>query len=426
MSDVIAASGGAGTYTVAAWFQYTGTDSQTYSAIFGGKDATGGTEWFIGKNSGNTALGVQDGNYRSNFVASPGIFDAAGRASAHSIIYTRSAASGGSYTGKVYIDGAFKASASFTGVNNQEELTIGKEFGGAYSFKGKIWQAIILKTEFSAAEAAILHGRLARNDLHCGAAVCPNSVVAYYNPGISPVNGGVIKDISARGNDGTISGGVSSSGDHLVFSSGSINTGLKMSDLITASGGGGAYTVAAWFQYTGTNSRTYSAIFGGKDTSGGTQWFVGKNSGNTALGVQDGNYISSFDPSPGIFDSAGRVSAHSIVFTRSAVSAGSYTGKVYIDGILKSTGSFSGVNGGEELHVGYEYEGGGYPFIGKIWQAIIMSAELSASQVSSLHGTLAAGKSYCPAQQPITGAANFNVPTGCIPHPLQSGLSCLI
>ena len=40
--------------------KYTGLDTQTYSAIFGGTDGGAGTEWFISKNAGNTALGVQD------------------------------------------------------------------------------------------------------------------------------------------------------------------------------------------------------------------------------------------------------------------------------------------------------------------------------------------------------------------------------
>ena len=40
---------GTGEYTLAAKIQYTGTDSQTYSAIFGGKEDNGGTEFFIGK-----------------------------------------------------------------------------------------------------------------------------------------------------------------------------------------------------------------------------------------------------------------------------------------------------------------------------------------------------------------------------------------
>jgi len=412
---------------VAAWFQYTGTDGQTYSALFGGKDSGGGTEWFIGKHSGNTNLGIQDGNYVSSMVSNPGIFDAAGRASAHSLIFTRSAASGGSYTGKVYIDGVLKRTASFTGVNSAEMLTIGKEYeGGGYPFKGKVWQALVLSKELTAADVSSLHTKLAAKQRYCTAPTCP--AVAYYHQNVQPLAGGKMKDLGPRCNDGTVSGSVSASGDHLVFNDGSIDIGVSMGSLIAMSGGSGAYTVAAWFQYTGTDGQTYSALFGGKDSGGGTEWFIGKHSGNTNLGIQDGNYVSSMVSNPGIFDAAGRASAHSLIFTRSAASGGSYTGKVYIDGVLKRTASFTGVNSAEMLTIGKEYEGGGYPFKGKVWQALVLPSELDASQVGSLHSTLAAGGTYSgcgvtsASPSSMIRAPNspvFSLIDECVPHPTR-------
>ena len=104
---------------------------------------------------------------------------------------------------------------------------------------------------------------------------------------------------------------------------------------------------------------------------------------------------SGFVSAPGVFDAGGRASAHSIIFTRSAAPGGSYTGTMYLDGALRASGSFSGVNSAEELTIGKEYEGVGYPFTGKIWQALILSTHVDAGQASSLHSMLAAGSTYC-------------------------------
>ena len=224
---------------------------------------------------------------------------------------------------------------------------------------------------------------------------------------MQPLAGGVWPDLSQHGNDGTVSGTVSGAGDHVVFGNGYVAPpGLSMSGMIAASGGTGAYTVAAWFQYTGSDTQTYSAIFGGKEVgSAGTEWFIGKNAGNTALGVQDGGYDKRFVSSPGVFDAAGRGSAHSLIYTRSErQSDGKYTGKAYIDGVLAATGQFTGVNGAEQLLIGKEIQGAGFPFTGRMWQALVSSKALSASEALQLHGTFAAGDNYCASPSPSTSS----------------------
>ena len=220
--------------------------------------------------------------------------------------------------------------------------------------------------------------------------------MAYYHQGVRPIADGTWPDLSLHGNDGTVSGAVTTAGDHVVFSTGVVASGLTMGDLVSASGGTGAYTVGAWFQYTGTDTQTYSALFGGKDSGGGTEWFIGKNHGNTALGVQDGNYLRGFASSPGVFDESGRSSAHSLIFSRSErQSDGTYTGTVYIDGTRTASSSFTGVNEGEELTIGMEDENSGYAFTGNVWQALILSRALSDAEALQLHETFAAGGNYC-------------------------------
>eukprot|EP00466_Bigelowiella_natans_P001396 jgi/Bigna1/77655/fgenesh1_pg.49_\ len=248
---------------------------------------------------------------------------------------------------------------------------------------------------------------------------CSSDVMAYYNAGVHPLTGGVWKDIGPLAKDGAVVGSVAAGtggGGHVAFSGGSVNTGLTMGDINAKTG---AFSVAAWFQYTGTDTQTYSAIFGSRDPSGNDDWFVGKDNGNTMMGVQDGNYINNLVTAPGVFDAAGRASAHSVVWTRSA-GAGSKTAKVYIDGVLKGTGSFTGANNAEELHVGKEY-GGAFGFSGKMWQVLILSTELSAAQAASLHSTFNSGQPYCGVS---TSSVPFSLPATCLTHPTDVSKTC--
>ena len=115
--------------------------------------------------------------------------------------------------------------------------------------------------------------------------------------------------------------------DHII-------TGLTRGDL------GNTLTIVVWYKYTGSSNRTYTAIIGGKESGGGTEFFIGKNTGNTNIGVQDGNYSSTFVTGSNAFDG----NWHQIVYTYD-----SGTGKIYLDGTLKSSGSFTKCNDAEEI-----------------------------------------------------------------------------
>ena len=146
-----------------------------------------------------------------------------------------------------------------------------------------------------------------------------------------------------------------------------VTTGLTRGTL------GNQTTLIAWYKYTGTAGRTYSPIFGGVEPSVGTEFFIGKNAGNTNIGIQDGNYNSSFVTGSNAFDG----NYHQIVY-----SYDSTTGKIYLDGTLKNTGSFTKCNDAEGILIGHEAEGSGYYFIGNISQVSIYNRALTAAEIS--------------------------------------------
>lgn len=135
---------------------------------------------------------------------------------------------------------------------------------------------------------------------------------------------------------------------------------------------GNMLTMFAWYKYTGTSGRGYTPIFGGLEPGTGTEFFIGKNTGNTNIGLQDGNYNGSFVTGSNAFDG----NWHNIAYTYD-----NGTGKIYLDGILKNTGSFTKCNDAEQIVIGYESEGAGYYFLGNISNVSIYNRALSANEV---------------------------------------------
>ena len=136
---------------------------------------------------------------------------------------------------------------------------------------------------------------------------------------------------------------------------------------------GDTLTIIAYYKYTGNSSRTYTPIIGGFESGTGTEFFIGKNSGNTNIGVQDGNYSGSFVTGSNAWDG----NYHQIVYTYYGG-----TGKIYLDGVLKSTGSFTKCNSAEIIHIGREAESSGYWFLGDIPRVSIYNKVLTAAEVT--------------------------------------------
>lgn len=135
---------------------------------------------------------------------------------------------------------------------------------------------------------------------------------------------------------------------------------------------GDTLTMIAYYKYTGGSTRTYTPIFGGLEAGAGTEFFIGKNSGNTNIGVQDGNYSGTFVQGSNAWDG----NYHQIVYTYN-----NGTGKIYLDGVLKNTGTFTKCNTAEQITVGRESEGSGYWFLGDIPRASIYNKVFSAEEV---------------------------------------------
>ena len=133
---------------------------------------------------------------------------------------------------------------------------------------------------------------------------------------------------------------------------------------------GNTFTLIAYYKYTGTAGRTYSAIFGGKEAA--TEFFIGKNSGDTNIGVQDGNYNGAFVVGSTAFDG----NWHQLVYTYHFG-----TGIIYLDGTQRASGAFTKCNDAEEMIIGGEAEGGGYYFDGLIDQVFIYLRRLSPNEV---------------------------------------------
>jgi len=204
---------------------------------------------------------------------------------------------------------------------------------------------------------------------------------AYYNAGVANVENNVWRDLTGNF-DATMGGTYTAAGKTLSFKAGYATTGMTKASFKSSSDN--SWTVAAWVKFTGSAGQTYSAIVGGKD-SGGTEFCIGKNSGNTCLGLQD----SQWEPkacSTSLFDGQ----YHSVIMTMN-----SGKGTYYVDGQNVYSASFSGVNVDEQIQIGLESEGAGYYWTGEINEVAFLDRTLSATEVQSMHQGMSSGTPFC-------------------------------
>jgi len=175
-------------------------------------------------------------------------------------------------------------------------------------------------------------------------------------------------DISGNGYNGDLQNGVSFNSSGWFDFDG---TNDQVATSINRGTLGNNMSVEATFKYTGGSGDAYRPIIGGNDPGTGTEFFLGKNSGNSYFGVQDGNYDGGFVTSVNVFDGQW----HHMVYTYN-----NNTGILYLDGILRNSGYFSKCNDGEQIYIGAEVQEG-FWWKGNISQVKYYQKTLSQSEI---------------------------------------------
>ena len=207
---------------------------------------------------------------------------------------------------------------------------------------------------------------------------CPSYVLAYYSQhgqGTSFPSGSW-QDLSGSSRDATPTGGVSVSSNYLTFDgTGYLDTTMTKGTI------GSDYTIAAEVKFSGSTGQTYSAVVGSTDpTGGGTEFFFGKNSGDTCIGMQDGNYNGCLSPTSSLFDGGW----HTVILSqRASVS------NVFVDGVhVGGPTTYSHTNSQEKILIGMELEGAGYGWTGEMKQVIFLDHGVANSDVLGIHNAM--------------------------------------
>jgi len=129
-------------FTICGWYKFQGTINDHFRALFGNIEGT----FFVGKDSGTSNIGVQDGEYIPNFATDTNAWDG----NWHHLCYTRRESI--SKIGSIFLDGERVSESSFSG--GSSEMYIGFENGDPdnFSFKGLIDSVLIFNKGLSELE----------------------------------------------------------------------------------------------------------------------------------------------------------------------------------------------------------------------------------------------------------------------------------
>ncbi|MEH6538431.1 MAG: HYR domain-containing protein, partial [Psychroserpens sp.] len=129
------------------------------------------------------------------------------------------------------------------------------------------------------------------------------------------------------------------------------------------------WTMSAWIKYEGAANASYQAIFGGASSN----FFIGKNSGNTSIGIQDGQYQNTYGANTA-FDGAW----HQVTVTENGS-----TINVYLDGGIVSSKTNNNTGTGA-IWLGLENQGNPrFAFTGKIDEVSIWSETRTPAEILS-------------------------------------------
>jgi hypothetical protein len=195
---------------------------------------------------------------------------------------------------------------------------------------------------------------------------------------------GTALDVSGNGNDGTISNALSttdrfgSPNSALLFDGETsfVSTPLKREDYDPD------FSVSAWFRFDGQTADGYQPIVAGDTPSSSGPFFIGKNTGNSNIGIQNDNYVADV----GVNTDAWNGEWHHIAVTfEGAFASGPLDGKLYLDGNLVGTSNFSSAGAAASvIFIGHEVDGPTAYFEGAIDDVRFYDEVLSQSQVSNL------------------------------------------
>jgi hypothetical protein len=125
-------------FSISLVYRFTGTTGDTYRALLGNQAG----DFFVGKDTGNTNIGIQDGNYISNVATGTNAWDG----NYHHLVWTCNG-----NTDTIYLDGTEVGSATFTGANATSPIYIGAE-STQYFMHGFLKQVRFFDKTLTAAE----------------------------------------------------------------------------------------------------------------------------------------------------------------------------------------------------------------------------------------------------------------------------------
>jgi hypothetical protein len=357
--------------TFTAWVYLT-EDIGVYMPIFGIYNYTsGGWNFFIGKNTSNLTLGVEDGNYTSN----TGLDLIVGEW--QHVTYVREGT-----TGRTYLNGVPSSSTFTVSAPDEGPISIGwEQQNSTWRWKGNIDDARAYSRALSASEIT---------DLYNGKEVSTEGLVGWWamNEGENGTctGGADVCDLSGNANHGTNNGATWLDGRGPTFEQVDKTQALEfdgVSDYVDAGNDGslainGDLTIGAWLYRTSTTRDTI--VY--KDYQKEYELFI--NDGNISLYQGDGDWE---------YDRSGSVNLDDflnqwvyVLITRTTASKKL---EYYVNGELIDTDIFTKdiISGTGSVHIGAARGGNQYFFNGQIDDVRIYNRALRPEEIRYLYET---------------------------------------
>lgn len=125
-------------FSVSFVYKFSGSTGDNYRALIGNQAG----DFFVGKDNGNTNIGIQDGNYINNVATGTNAWDG----NWHHLVWTCDGT-----TDTIYLDGNEVGSATFTGANATSPIYIGAE-STQFFMRGYMKQVRFFDSTLTAAE----------------------------------------------------------------------------------------------------------------------------------------------------------------------------------------------------------------------------------------------------------------------------------